>query len=291
MDERYDMVRTVTDGRFRYIRNYAPHRPWAQHEAYEWQAAGYQAWERARLAGTLNAAQSRFWGEKPAEEFYDLAADRDQIDNLIGAANHQGRIRAMRRALDAHLVATHDAGFIPEGSPLEGYAESRAPGAYPLRRVMALAELAIRRDPAQLAVFQTGLDDANEAMRFWAAQGLLMLGARSAPARARLKRTLTLDPSAQVRIVAAEALAWVDVPDEPVAALAGLCAGHSDPRVRLQALNALTFIGEAARPALPAIQACAASTDEYLRNAGRYLTLTLTGRYRPEAKVYGSAPL
>ena len=29
-----------------------------------------------------------------------LAADRDQIDNLIGAANHQGRIRAMRRALE-----------------------------------------------------------------------------------------------------------------------------------------------------------------------------------------------
>ncbi|WP_203804653.1 hypothetical protein [Actinoplanes couchii] len=28
MDERYDMVRTVRDQRFRYLRNFAPHRPW-----------------------------------------------------------------------------------------------------------------------------------------------------------------------------------------------------------------------------------------------------------------------
>jgi len=35
MDERYDMVRTVTSGRYRYIRNYLPHRPWGMHGAFE----------------------------------------------------------------------------------------------------------------------------------------------------------------------------------------------------------------------------------------------------------------
>ena len=37
MDERYDLVRTVTDGRWRYIRNYMPHRIYGQHISYMFQ--------------------------------------------------------------------------------------------------------------------------------------------------------------------------------------------------------------------------------------------------------------
>jgi hypothetical protein len=61
---------------------------------------------------------------------------------------------------------------------------------------------------------------------------------------------------------------------------------HADVRVRLQALNALTYIGAAARPALPAIIGASLSTDEYLRRAARYLLLTLTGTYTPSAPIY-----
>jgi len=286
MDERYDMMRTVTDGRFRYIRNYAPHRPWAQHEAFEWQLASYQSWERERLAGRLNAAQSRFWGEKPAEEFYDLASDRDQLDNLIERPDQQARIARMRRALDAHMLAIHDAGFIPEGSPLEGYAESRAPGAYPLRRVMRLAAQAIRRNAALAPAFAAQLSDPNEVIRFWAAQGLLMLGAKAAPAHSQLSACAKGDASPRVRVAAAEALAHLDEADTAADLLGGLLATQADARVRLQALNALTFIGPAALRALPAIEAAAAGKDQYLGNAGRYLALVLKGAYRPEAQIF-----
>jgi hypothetical protein len=48
----------VTDGQYRYIRNYAPHRPWGQHVAYAWQQKGYQAWERAHAARTFNDPES-----------------------------------------------------------------------------------------------------------------------------------------------------------------------------------------------------------------------------------------
>ena len=58
--------------------------------------------------------QERFFGEKPAEEFYDVATDPDQIDNLIDASEHRARIDAMRAALDAHMLAVNDNGFIPE---------------------------------------------------------------------------------------------------------------------------------------------------------------------------------
>jgi arylsulfatase A-like enzyme len=82
MDERYDMVRTIRDERYRYIRNYAPHRPYGQHQAFEWQMDSYRTWQTEHLAGRLNPVQERFFREKPAEEFYDLVADPPSIASV-----------------------------------------------------------------------------------------------------------------------------------------------------------------------------------------------------------------
>jgi arylsulfatase A-like enzyme len=287
MDERYDMVRTVRDERYRYMRNYAPHRPYGQHQAFEWQMESYRAWETEHLAGRLNAAQERFFQEKPAEEFYDVVADPDQIHNLIDAPAHHERIQAMRAALDAHLLAVNDNGFIPESSPIEGYDASRAPGAYPLQRVMQVAGAATQRDPRKVPQFAELLADGNEVIRYWAAQGLLMLKAGAAPAKAVLEACLQNDSSPQVRIVAAEALTWLGAPDPSVQYLSELLSTHSDARVRLQALNALTFIGALARAVLPNIERSIASDgDEYVRSAARYLSFTLHGTYTPASQVY-----
>ena len=288
MDERYDMMRTVSDGRYRYIRNYSPHRIYAQHEAFEWQMDSYRSWEREHLAGRLNAVQERFWHEKPAEEFYDLSVDRDQIENLIGVSQQRPRIEAMRRALDAHLLAIHDNGFIPEGSPLEGYDASRAAGAYPLKRVMKLAGQAIRREARHVPDFIRLLSDGNEVIRYWAAQGLLMLKSAAAPAGAALASCLQHDASHPVRIVAAETLALLGTPEASLRYLSEVVASDADARLRLQALNALTFIGESARSVLPVIEQAVASAgrDEYIRNAGRYLGLVLNGQYEPASRIY-----
>jgi len=51
MDERYDFIRTVTDGRYRYIRNYMPHRPLRQVVAFPWMLQSYQSWHSQHLAG------------------------------------------------------------------------------------------------------------------------------------------------------------------------------------------------------------------------------------------------
>ncbi|MFG3371272.1 sulfatase-like hydrolase/transferase [Streptomyces sp. NPDC090032] len=288
MDERYDMVRTARDERYRYLRNYAPHRPWGQHGAYAWLARGYQSWQQAHLDGTLDAVQDRFWGTKPAEELYDLHTDPDEIHNLAGDPAHTRTLDRLSRALDEHIVAVHDNGFIPEGSALEGWEQSRRPGAYPLRRVMCLAQQAIERDIRHLPDFIRELGNENEVVRYWAAQGLLLLGRAAGPALKRLIRTLRTDVSPQVRISAAETLIRQGHHvSEAVDFLGRTLAEHADVRVRLQAINALTFIDtDLARPARPAIEAAATSKDEYLHNAGRYLTFVLDGTYTPSSPVY-----
>lgn len=287
MDERYDFVRTVRDARYRYIRNYAPHRIYGQYQAFSWQLDSYRAWEKALLAGKLDPAQQRFFGEKPAEEFYDLAADPDQLQNLIDAPKHRARIGKMRAALDAHMLAIHDNGFIPESAPAEGYDASRAAGAYPLQRVMKLADQAIQRDVRNVAEFAGLLRDDNEVVRYWAAQGLLMLKTRAADAKDALEACLEKDASTSVRIAAAEALVPLGSAERAVRYLGEVADSKVDPRVRLQALNSLTYVGDAARQVLAAIdRVFETAPDEYIKTAARYLSLRLRGEYTPETQIY-----
>ncbi|WP_155054449.1 sulfatase-like hydrolase/transferase [Streptomyces blattellae] len=285
MGERYDFVRTVRDSRYRYIRNYSPHRPHGQHVAYMWLAQGYQAWETAHRAGTLSEASERFWQEKPAEEFYDTVTDPDEVHNLIGAPEHAERIEHLSSLLDRHMLDINDNGFIPEGSPIEGYDNSRVPGAYPLHEVMELAGRAIQRAPGSLGLFIDALGHDNEVLRYWGAQGLLMLGPDSAPAGHALDTALR-DASPQVRIAAAEAHAKTRNPEEAVGVLAGILAGDHARPVKLQALNALTFLGAAAADATEEIAEFTEAADPNLRSASRYLLLRLRDEYTPGTTIF-----
>lgn len=286
MGERYDMVRTVRDDRYRYIRNYSPHRPYGQHVAFMWMAKGYQSWEAEHLAGRLTPTQEAFWREKPAEEFYDTHADPDEVQNLIDAPEHAERIARMRTLLDEHMLAVNDNGFIPEGSPIEGYTASRVPGAYPLREAMALAARAIEREPANIDCFIDALKHDNEVIRYWGAEGLVMLGQANASAGAALSAALR-DPSPQVRIAAAEAFALTQKPEEAVAVLGEFLRPDESAAVTMQALGALYYVGPAAGAVVDRLAALAeTSRHGGVRSAARYLLLRVRGEYTPSAALF-----
>ena len=286
MDERYDFCRTVCDGRYRLVRNYLRDRPGAVHQAYAWQIKSYQDWERLHIAGKLNPVQDRFFRLRPYEEFYDLKIDPDETRDLIADPAQAARIGAMRQALDAHMHAVNDNGFIPEGAPQEGYHESRNPGAYPFERVAALAALAASCDHRHIAAFRAALADDNGVIRYWGAVGLRFLGAEAAPARADLLRTMRDDTLVNVQIPAAEALARMHE-QEAVTHLGAILgtAGLSKP-VRLQALDALTYLGPIAMGARPQMQAAAVDKDPDVASAGRYLLALSDGTYTPDADIY-----
>lgn len=249
MDERYDTVRAIRDERFRYVRNYSPHRPWGQHYSYPFQVmAMMSSWHEACSAGRCDPAQDRYWQLKPPEELYDLAEDPHEIRNLVDDPRHTGHLVEMRRKLRAELVATRDTGFIPEGmfDPLAGgrtlyeYAQSDA---YPIERIVDLADRASSRDPAVLPALLAAMDDPHPVIRYWGATGCLILREEAAPARAVL-RSLLEDEWADVRIVAAEALSWLGESEAGVDALASVLAEGREYEI-LAALNALEYIWRA----------------------------------------------
>ncbi|MCP3694011.1 MAG: DUF4976 domain-containing protein, partial [Planctomycetaceae bacterium] len=115
MDERYDFIRTVTNGRYHYIRNYNPHFIYGQFVQYNFVTPSTSAWKRDFDAGKLNESQSHFWNLKPAEELYDLQADPDEVNNLVGSAEHQAILKELQGALADWCKEIRDVGFLPEG--------------------------------------------------------------------------------------------------------------------------------------------------------------------------------
>ncbi len=292
MDERYDMMRSVMDSRWLYIRSFRPDIEYVQPLQYQFQARGYQSWARLAREGKLTPATAQFWSVKPAEELYDLAADPDNVTNLANEPAHRATLEQMRTALKQHTLAIVDNGFVPEGSTLEGYTASRTPGALPLEQVFDVAVLASEREKGHVPKFIAALDDPNEAVRWWAAQGCAMLGADAAPAKAALRQRLE-DRSGAVRVAGAEALVRVGEAQIGLAALEQQLQDTNNLAFALQAANVLSRLGEVARPALPVMKealtqyASPAEADRYagyLRRIRQDNIAVLEGR--TEALVY-----
>jgi hypothetical protein len=213
MDERYDTVRAVRDRRFRYVRNYSPHRPWGQHYAYPFAVlSSMRSWHAEFTAGRCNAVQAAYWLPKPGEEFYDIEDDPFEVRNRVTDEAFAEQVAVMRAKLRAEILTSRDAGFIPEGmiarlageKTIHEYAQSDA---YPLERILDLADKASDRKAAHLPDFIAAMNDPHPVVRYWAATGCLILQDKAAPAQAQLETQLT-DDWQDVRVVAAEALAY-----------------------------------------------------------------------------------
>lgn len=283
MDEAIDFVRTARDERYRYVRNYMPHLPWGQHVSFLWRQAGYRRWEQLHLEGDLDAVQDRFWGEKPAEELYDLETDPDEVHNLVDVPEHRDRLDALREALDEHMLAINDNGFIPEGSPVEGYDASREPGAYPLAKLMALGELAIARDGSNLDALLEALGDDNPVVRYWGALGCSMLGSDAEPASSRLvERMRDGGEDRWVRVQCADAVARAGGVEAAVDLLAEVAGHDGEPYpTRLQAVRSLALIGTGAVSATAALTAATADPNEYVSAAAQHALDVVGGTYAP----------
>lgn len=210
-DEAPDHSRAVTDGRWKYIRNFEPDRPRFQMLSFPLQQEGQQAQLTAYRAGRTDALQSAFFEAQPPEELYDTLNDPHEVNNLI--ETEPEKAEQMRTRLQAHIMEAHDLGFMPEpllqvidqSGQTTIYEFGQSSSNYPLDQILDAAWLASTADPENLPELVRLLEDANESVRYWGALGLRVLGDQSAAAAYALEKALS-DPSASFRITAAIAL-------------------------------------------------------------------------------------
>ncbi len=259
MDERMDGVRSVTDGRYVYLRNYFPNVSQAQRVAYQFETPTTRVWHSLFLAGKTNEAQSIFWRvPKAVEELYDLNSDRDEVHNLAQSSEHRLILEKLQNAQRAHVLNTRDVCLLPEleiHTRSEGstpYEMARDPIKYPLERILAAAELSSRLEPADVNELISLMKDKDSAVRYWGALGLLMRGPATVSSNKSTLQTALADESPSVRIVAAQALGMYGDRESTTLALNALAALASPETngvmIAMPALAAIEALGDVAKP-------------------------------------------
>ncbi|MBN1422052.1 MAG: sulfatase-like hydrolase/transferase [Planctomycetes bacterium] len=262
MDERYDLIRTVRDKRYKYIRNYMAHVPYAQDIEYMNQMPTMQQWRRLAAEGKLDGPQAIFFRPtKPLEELYDTREDPHEIRNLAGLPEYREVLERMRKVHGAWMVETGDVGFIPEAE--FDLLKKRGPswradldGTDLLARLRAMKALDGKGEEA-IPKYVQALADPDGAVRYWAVVGI-HVATRSDRAREEAKAILAKhlqDPSTVVRVAAAHALCDWGETERALPVLVRALSEDPIGSARLAAAIALDAIGEKARPALDAIRA------------------------------------
>ena len=261
MDERYDIIRTVRDGRYRYIRNFEPLKPYYQYMNTPEKGATMKEIRKAEQSGDLSDVMALFSaGRKPVEELYDLENDPEEIHNLADQASQRDRLQRMRDALSEWQNEVGDIGLIPEAEIeiQEGPAGSRYAilhsGKDSKAALQRLVEMATQASngPSALPTLMSGLSDQDASVRYWAATGIGNIG-REAKSAGDAVRAALDDPSPSVRIAAARAMAKLG---DPAAALPVLERELQSEHQwgRLAAAIVLDEMDDQAKPAAPALK-------------------------------------
>ncbi|MCK5945081.1 MAG: sulfatase-like hydrolase/transferase, partial [Planctomycetes bacterium] len=112
-DAVYDRVRSVSDGRFRYVRNYVTDQPYLIANAYRERIPMTADLYALRGRDDVPPAQWQFAAtERPREELYDSSKDPWETRNLIDDPAHARRANELRSRLDRWIAATGDLGFV-----------------------------------------------------------------------------------------------------------------------------------------------------------------------------------
>lgn len=122
MDSEYDRVRAVSDGRFKYIRNYMPEKPNYQNIRYRLSNPLMPHLLDLNKEGMLTADQARwFASSKPVEELYDTKIDPFEFNNLAGNVEYAEKLLELRKAHEDWIAEYGDKGSINEMEMIQNW--------------------------------------------------------------------------------------------------------------------------------------------------------------------------
>lgn len=242
LDTRTQFVRSIRDKRYRYLRHFFPHRPYAPYETYLWEAPLYDRFQELALAGKLEGPQAEYARRfKDIEQLYDSESDPEMIHNLADDPAYADVLKQMRQRLHDWMIETHDLGLIDErllyerakgrslwevGQDIENYEE-----------ILDTANLQLLGE-AGLAELKARTESEDESVRYWATLGLAVITQTAGSETVEtilptLKEGLT-DSSLDVRLIAAEGLFNLGCYEEALpAVLAELSHPNTDVQVRV----------------------------------------------------------
>jgi len=207
-DEKYDLVRSIRVGKYKYIRNYQPFNVDGLYNFYRYKMLAYKEWYKLFQDGKLNEVQSQFFKPRAPEALYNIDEDPHEIKNLAKDKNYIEILLDLRIKLNDHLVSINDLSFIPEPHLLENglddivsYSEKNKDL---ISRLIKISDLSLNDYKQVSSKIQDALNDINPWVRYWGLIVSSSFGSKALENKKQINSIFENDPENLVRMRAAE---------------------------------------------------------------------------------------
>src|SRR5690606_16411962 len=146
-DNGIDLVRSITDGKYMYSRNYMPFMPQVRYINYMEISEIKQHMRQDLADGNLNDPQRQLFEPRPAEFFFDTENDPWELHNLVDDPRYKTQVAKMRVQLEQSILQSRDVMFLPEYELAEiartgtAYEYRMDDAHYPIKEIYAAARL------------------------------------------------------------------------------------------------------------------------------------------------------
>ena len=207
-DEKYDLVRSVRVGKYKYIRNYQPFNVDGLYNFYRYKMLAYKEWYKLFQDGKLNEVQGQFFKPRAPEALYNIDEDPHEIKNLAKDKNYIEILLDLRTKLNDHLVSINDLSFIPEPHLLENglndivsYSKKNKDL---ISRLIKISDLSLNDYKQVSSKIQDALNDINPWVRYWGLIVSSSFGSKALENKEQINSIFENDPENLVRMRAAE---------------------------------------------------------------------------------------
>jgi arylsulfatase A-like enzyme len=177
-DNGIDMVRSVTNGKYMYSRNFMPFMPELRDIHYMEISEIKKKMRKDWSENKLNTQQKLLFENRPDEFLFDIENDIWETMNLVNDPKYKSVLETMRNQLKAEIFKSRDVMFLPEAemalvskttTPYEFRLDNKQ---YPLEEIFKAASLSGFRGK-DITAKQIGLlESPNNVLRYWAMIGL-----------------------------------------------------------------------------------------------------------------------
>lgn len=209
-DEKYDMVRSLRKGNYKYIRNYQPFNVDALFNYYRYKMLAYKEWQQRFTKGELTEEQSRFFESRTAEALYNIEEDPHELRNLVEDPEYRSILEALRSDLQHQEKSMPDLSFYPEPFFLEmGLSNPVAFGQRhkeDISQLIDIADLALDSFATSKPQIEKALTSSDPWKRYW---GLIVCSTFGAESRPFFKMGVQLSKYDTNNLVRARAIEYL----------------------------------------------------------------------------------
>lgn len=246
-DNGIDMVRSITNGKYMYSRNFMPFMPQARFIRYMEIGDIKQQMRKDLAENKLNPLQKSLFEERPAEFLFDIENDKWETKNLVNDPAVKTVLKKMREQLATDVLASRDIMLLPEyeigqiskiTSPYEFRLSDKR---YPVKTIYEAASLSGKRGRNTTLKQVKLLKNKNKIVRYWAITGLRSQSPETLkPHRAEI--TASMQDDYPPVSVTASAIAYQEFKDEAAKENLKKYSSSENMDLALMSINYLLYV-------------------------------------------------